>query len=388
MINDFDERHLRIMAAHMLMEFLQSNSKGNLKVVKHLLSEGLYEEIEARNQNTENKVLYNYIDIDNTTIVRELATDSYLVAVIEVDLNCNVGIEKGKDIKERFIITLKKPLTAPNPMEANHCPNCDAVVNKVANLSCKFCGALYNIETDGWKLITIKKAPYIDENKSNVFFTLILIAITVVLSLKYQAKIFEFLEYIYNSKYFMLGALGLASVVGLYIFILFIRFMVKTGVLNKVASAKEEYIKGLIPEYNKGTFEGAFYKIYEYILLSKASYNSDNITKYVSESLNKKYFLEIKNNKKKKYVNTLKDMNLESIYIISAHKVKEVTELSLLVNFTYMGYLAKAKGKIIDGSDKNRTDVFCKLKFTKNSSGGSSWILSEEMLMNKYFLID
>ena len=387
-VQDFDERHLRIMAAHMLMEFLQANAKGNLKVVKHLLDKKLYEEEETKNQTLENKVLYNFIDIINTTIVREAATDSYLVATIEIDLNSNVAVDNGKELKERYLITLRKELVKPNPMEANHCPICDAVVNKAANLSCKFCGALYNIETDGWKIITIKKAPYVDEGKTNVFFTLVLIVITVVLSLKYQNEIFKFLGDIYNSNYFMQGAIGIGSVIVLYIFVSLIRYFARSGIINKVASAEENYIKGIIPEYNKDTFETAFYKIFEYILISKAGYNSDNMTKYISSGLNKKYGSEIKYNKRKKYVNILKDMNLESICIVSVNKNKDVIEMSLLVNFTYMGYITTSKGKVISGSDKNRTSDFHKLTFTKNSADGSAWVLAEETLLNKYFLIN
>ena len=383
-VNDFDERHFRIMIANMLTEFLLAKSRGAIKTVKHLVSEELYNKEES-----ENKIIYNNISLMGTRIVRQMATDSYFVAVMETDLECNIGVENSKNVKMKFLLTLKKEIKPPNPMAANLCPNCNVTVNRMADNSCKYCGALYNITTEDWLIIDIKEVPFVDENNTNILFTIGLIVITVGIALKYQKEIFGFLGDVYNSEYFMSGVLVIGSLIGIYIIGLLVRFLFKANSSKRISFANEEYINSIIPGYNRGEFEKAFYKVFEYILISKASYNNENMSKYISDLLNKKYTAEIKRNKKKKYINVLKEMNLENINIIYVNNVNNVVELALFVSFSYVGYLTTKKNKLIEGNDKGRTNSFYKLKFVKDTSKeGSNWVLDDAELLNQYYLVD
>ena len=388
--HDFNDRSFRVMSANMLVEFIMARSRNELKKVKHILSSDLYIEEEARLQNIENNEIYNYIDIVYMSFVRDVGTDTAFVAVMAIDFNSNVGDENNnRMVKERFLVTFKKEIKTLDLLSQSRCPNCNSIVDKSSNMACKHCGALYNITTDGWIILSVKKQPYVDEYKSNFLFTLILIGVTATLTLKYQEEIFNFIDDVYNSEYFLYGVLGLGTIVVLYIVISLIRFLSRKTKSYNSNSTKEESVRALIPEYNRGSFETSLYKVYEYIQYSKAGYYTDNVKKYVTDELFKNYNAEINFNKKKKYVHVIKDMKLENITIVDYGQNDSSTEASFFANISFVEYLTKKKGKIISGDINNRVFMYYKLTFIKqNSVDGLMWRLSEVESLERFNLID
>jgi predicted lipid-binding transport protein (Tim44 family) len=163
-INDYDKTidnsMFKTKVDNIFVQLYTGLSKGDLKDVKHKISDKVYKEYKKKvDENKENKVkqMFDELNVKSTEITNIEEKDDKIVVTVKLVsryMDYKVDVETKKYVsgnnttrdEHTNILTLEKKKDAKDLKIGLHCPGCGQPANINESGHCKFCGATFNTE--------------------------------------------------------------------------------------------------------------------------------------------------------------------------------------------------------------------------------------------------
>lgn len=170
MDNDFNKDLFVSYVGNVFVKLLTGISTGNLDDVKHFLDKSLidrYNDIILNNEKLKQRMIYDEVNVRTVNIVNSYVQDNknyidvnilakYIYCVIDEDGNTISG-DDSRSFMVNYKLTFAKKINNKEHGIVRKCPGCGASIDVNGSGTCKYCGAVYNLDDYDYVLMEIEK---------------------------------------------------------------------------------------------------------------------------------------------------------------------------------------------------------------------------------------